>query len=72
MAGAKRGDCKLEDSGYDAAMFDNFDPNSIEDHAIRQVVFFLINQVEELAARVKSQVEEASLMGCVNSQFAVN
>lgn len=39
-------------------MPDNFDPNSIQDPVLRQVVLFLMNQVEELSAKVKSQAEE--------------
>ena len=39
-------------------MPDNFDPNLIQDLVLRQVVLYLMNQVEELSARVKSQAEE--------------
>ena len=58
MVKVKRGDCKLQVSRYNAAILDNFDPSLIQDPALRHVVLYLMNQVEELSARVKSQAEE--------------
>jgi regulator of replication initiation timing len=39
-------------------MLENFDPNTIEDEAVRQVVLYLMNQVENLHAKVQEQAEE--------------
>jgi hypothetical protein len=39
-------------------MVENFDPNTIEDEALRQVVITLMNLVETLSAKVKEQAEE--------------
>jgi hypothetical protein len=39
-------------------MVENFDPNTIEDESLRQVVITLMNLVETLSAKVKEQAEE--------------
>src|SRR5262245_42426213 len=39
-------------------MLDSFDPSTIPDPALRQVVQALMNQVEELAAKVRAQADE--------------
>src|SRR5713226_2536387 len=39
-------------------MVENFDPNTIEDESLRQVVITLMNLVESLSAKVKEQAEE--------------
>jgi hypothetical protein len=38
-------------------MLENFDPNTIEDGVVRQVVLYLMNQVENLQAKVQEQAE---------------
>ena len=38
-------------------MLENFDPNTIEDGVVRQVVLYLMNQVEQLHAKVQEQAE---------------
>src|SRR5436305_594500 len=50
-------------------MPDNFDPNSIQDPALRQVVLFLMNKVEELSAKVKSQAEEIQRLRDENNRL---
>src|SRR5712692_7880264 len=39
-------------------MLEDFDPNTIEDEALRQVVLSLMNLVENLSANVQEQAEE--------------
>jgi hypothetical protein len=39
-------------------MVEDFDPNSIEDEGVRQVVISLMNLVEQLSAKVAEQAEE--------------
>ncbi len=39
-------------------MVENFDPNTIEDEAVRQVVLYLMNLVESLSTKVQEQAEE--------------
>jgi regulator of replication initiation timing len=39
-------------------MLEGFDPNTIQDEALRQVVISLMNQVENLHAKVQEQAEE--------------
>jgi hypothetical protein len=39
-------------------MVENFDPNTIEEESLRQVVITLMNLVETLSAKVKEQAEE--------------
>ena len=50
-------------------MLNNFDPNLIQDPALHQVVLFLMNQVEELSAKVKSQAEEIQLLRDENNRL---
>lgn len=50
-------------------MLDNFDPNSIPDPVLRQTVQFLMNQVEELSAKVKSQAEEIQRLRDENNRL---
>src|SRR6266567_4712122 len=39
-------------------MLENFDPNTIADEGVRQVVLYLMNLVERLSAKVQEQAEE--------------
>src|SRR5437588_5824192 len=39
-------------------MLEDFDPNAIEDESLRQVVIFLMNQVETLSAKLREKDEE--------------
>jgi len=39
-------------------MLENFDPNTIADESVRQVVLYLMNLVEKLSAKVQVQAEE--------------
>ncbi len=39
-------------------MIENFDPNTIEEEGLRQVVIALMNLVETLSAKVAEQAEE--------------
>jgi hypothetical protein len=39
-------------------MLEDFDPNTIADEALRQVVMSLMNLVENLSAKVQEQAEE--------------
>ena len=39
-------------------MLENFDPNTIADESVRQVVLYLMNLVEKLSAKVQEQAEE--------------
>jgi len=39
-------------------MLEDFDPSTIEDEAVRQMVMSLMNMVENLHARVQEQAEE--------------
>ncbi len=39
-------------------MLDNFDPNTIQDEAVRQVVLYLMNLVENQHATIQEQAEE--------------
>jgi hypothetical protein len=39
-------------------MVENFDPNTIEEEGLRQVVITLMNLVESLSAKVTEQAEE--------------
>jgi len=50
-------------------MPDNFDPNLIQDLVLRQVVLYLMHQVEELSARVKSQAEEIQRLRDENNRL---
>ncbi len=50
-------------------MPDNFDPNLIQDLTLRQVVLFLMNQVEELSAKLKIQAEEIQRLRDENNRL---
>ena len=39
-------------------MLENFDPNTIQDEAVRQVVLYLMNMVEDQHAIIQEQAEE--------------
>src|SRR5437588_2720914 len=39
-------------------MLENFDPNTIQDEAVRQVVLYLMNLVENQQAKIQEQAEE--------------
>ncbi len=39
-------------------MLENFDPNTIQDEAVRQVVLYLMNMVENQHAKIQEQAEE--------------
>ena len=39
-------------------MLENFDPNTIEDEAVRQVVLYLMNLVQNMHAKVQEQADE--------------
>jgi Transposase IS66 family len=43
---------------YTLDMLDNFDPNTIQDEAVRQVVVYLMNLVETQHATIQEQAEE--------------
>src|SRR5437588_12629779 len=50
-------------------MLENFDPNSIEDEGIRQVVLYLMNLVENLHAKVQEQAEEIQRLRDENNRL---
>jgi hypothetical protein len=50
-------------------MLEGFDPNAIEDESLRQVVIFLMNQVEILSAKVAEQAEEIQGLRDENSRL---
>ena len=39
-------------------MLENFDPNTIQDEAVRQVVVYLMNMVENQHTKIQEQAEE--------------
>src|SRR5207244_13297756 len=39
-------------------MLENFDPNTIQDEAVRQVVLYLMNMVEDQHAKIQEKAEE--------------
>ncbi len=43
---------------YTGSMQENFDPRTIQDEDLRQVVIDLMNMVETLSTKVQEQVEE--------------
>ena len=43
---------------YTGGMVENFDPNTIEEESLREVVIALMNLVEQLSAKVQEQAEE--------------
>jgi hypothetical protein len=50
-------------------MLENFDPNTIEDEVVRQVVLYLMNQVENLHAKVQEQAEEIQRLRDENNRL---
>jgi len=50
-------------------MLENFDPNSIEDQTVRQVVLSLMNLVENLHAKVQEQAEEIQRLRDENNRL---
>jgi hypothetical protein len=50
-------------------MLENFDPNTIEDETVRQVVLYLMNQVENLYAKVQEQSEEIQRLRDENNRL---
>jgi hypothetical protein len=50
-------------------MLENFDPNTIEDETVRQVVLYLMNQVENLHAKVQEQAEEIQRLRDENNRL---
>jgi regulator of replication initiation timing len=50
-------------------MLENFDPNTIEDEALRQVVVYLMNLVEHLHATVQEQAEEIQRLRDENNRL---
>src|SRR5438067_8875430 len=50
-------------------MLENFDPNTIEDEAVRQVVLSLMNLVENLQAKVQEQAEEIQSLRDENNRL---
>lgn len=54
---------------YTTSMLDGFDPQTIDDEALRRVVLFLMNQVEELAATVRRQADELQRLRDENNRL---
>src|SRR6266571_5144247 len=50
-------------------MLENFDPNTIQDEAVRQVVIDLMNLVENLHAKVQEQAEEIQRLRDENNRL---
>ena len=50
-------------------MLENFDPHTIADESVRQVVFYLMNLVEKLSAKVQEQAEEIERLGEENNRL---
>jgi hypothetical protein len=50
-------------------MLEGFDPNTIEDESLRQVVLFLMNQVEILSTKVAEQAEEIQRLRDENNRL---
>ena len=50
-------------------MLENFDPNTIEDEAVRQVILYLMNLVENLHAKVQEQAEEIQRLRDENNRL---
>ena len=53
-------------------MLENFDPNTIEDEALRHVVLSLMNLVETLHAKVQEQAEEIQRLRDENNRLKGN
>ena len=50
-------------------MLEHFDPNTIQDEALRQVVIELMNLVENLHAKVQEQAEEMQRLRDENNRL---
>ena len=50
-------------------MLENFDPNTIENEAVRQVVLYLMNLVEKLFGKVQEQAEEIQRLRDENNRL---
>jgi regulator of replication initiation timing len=50
-------------------MLENFDPNTIADEAVRQIVLYLMKRVENLEAKVQEQAEEIQRLGDENNRL---
>jgi Transposase IS66 family len=50
-------------------MLDNFDPNTIQDEAVRQVVVYLMNLVEAQHAKIQEQAEEIERLRDENNRL---
>src|SRR5437763_5556419 len=50
-------------------MLENFDPHTIADESVRQVVFYLMNLVEKLSAKVQEQAEEIERLRDENNRL---
>ena len=50
-------------------MLEDFDPNTIQDEALRQVVMYLMNLVEKLSAKVEEQAEEIERLRDENNRL---
>ena len=50
-------------------MLEDFDPTTIQDEALRQVVMHLMNQVENLHAKVQEQAEEMQRLRDENNRL---
>jgi Transposase IS66 family len=54
---------------YTERMRENFDPNTIEDDHVRQVIMTLMNMVENLTAKVQAQAEEIQRLRDENARL---
>ena len=54
---------------YTISMLEDFDPNTIQDEALRQVVISLMNLVETLHAKVQEQAEEIQRLRDENNRL---
>ena len=50
-------------------MLENFDPNTIQDEAVRQVVVYLMNLVEAQHAKIQEQAEEIERLRDENNRL---
>src|SRR5947207_13821653 len=51
------------------ALLENFNPNTIEDETVREVVLYLMNLVENLSAKVQEQAEEIQRLRDENNRL---
>ena len=50
-------------------MLEDFDPSTIEDEGLRQIVMYLMNMVENLSAKVAEQAEEIQRLRDENNRL---